>query len=77
MIKLTESEALQHIWNMSKEIRDWYLTEHNFDLGDIPESDYRVFGITGSGDIVCQILQDGINDKLVVKDDNGDYWRKL
>jgi hypothetical protein len=70
-MELTYHEAIEYIWRNSPDIRDWYTTEHNFDLDDYSRSEYRTFGKNAPGNIIASILYDGIVDGLIVQiDDN-------
>ena len=55
-IKLTFHEAVEYIWKNSKQIRDWYTTEHQFDLNNYTRSEYRTSGLGAPGDIISEIV---------------------
>jgi len=75
--KLTHEEAVEYVWTNSQDIRDWYTTEHQFDLDDHDRSEYRTFGFgeNAPGDTICLIIQDGITDGIITED-AGEYYIK-
>ena len=67
---LSHAEAVEYVWEQSQVIRDWYTREHDFDLDDITRSEYR----TGSnGDLVSEIIADGVRDGIINENDDGEY----
>ena len=70
-IKLTFHEAVEYILKNSTQIRDWYTTEHQFDLNDYTRSEYRLGAL---GDIISEIVVDGVQDGVISEDENGEYW---
>lgn len=70
---MDRTQCVNYIWSRSQEIRDWYRQEHNFDLDNIPVSEYRTYGVIGSGDLIDLIISDGITDRLVIEDEDGSY----
>ena len=72
--KLTFHEAVEYVWNHSKQIRDWYKTEYRFDLDDHARNEYRTSGLGALGDIISEIVADGVRDGVITEDDNGEYW---
>ena len=73
-IKLTFYEAVEYIWKNSKQIRDWYTTEHQFDLNNYTRSEYRTSGLGAPGDIISEIVVEGVRDGVISEDENGEYW---
>ena len=71
--KLTHAEAAEYVWTNSQTIRDWYTTEHHFDLDDHDRSEYRTSGASAPGDIISSIIQDGITDGIITENDDGEY----
>ena len=75
VMKLTHAEAVEYVWEHSQTIRDWYTTEHQFDLDDHDRSEYRTSGANAPGDIISSIIQDGITDGIITED-AGEYYIK-
>lgn len=73
-IKLTFHEAVEYIWKNSKQIRDWYKTENQFDLDDYTRSEYRTSGLEAPGDIISEIVVESVRDGVIFEDENGEYW---
>jgi hypothetical protein len=73
-IKLTFYEAVEYVWKNSKQIRDWYTTELQFDLNNYKRSEYRTTRLGGPGDIISNIIVDGVQDEVICRDENGEYW---
>ena len=73
-IKLTFHEAVVYIWENSKKIRNWYKTEHQFDLNDYTRSEYRTSGLGAPGDIISEIVVEGVRDGVISEDEYGEYW---
>lgn len=73
-IKLTFHEAVEYVWNHSKQIHNWYTTEHQFNLDDYTRSEYRTSGLGAPGDIISEIVVDGIRDGIINENEFGDYW---
>ncbi len=73
-LKLTFYEAVEYVWTHSKQIRDWYKTEHQFNLDDHARNEYRTSGLDAPGDIISEIVAEGVRDGVITEDDNGEYW---
>ena len=71
---LTHAEAGEYVWANSQTIRDWYTTEHQFDLDDHDRSEYRTSGANAPGDIISSIIQDGITDGIITENNDGEYF---
>ena len=73
-IKLTFHEAVVYIWENSKKIRNWYTSECQFDLDDYTRSEYRTHGLGAPGDVISEIVVEGVRDGVISEDENGEYW---
>ena len=70
---MDRTQAVNFIWEKSPEIRNWYTIEHNFDLDNLPISEYRTYGVSNYGDLIDLIIVDGIKDKIISEDTDGSY----
>ena len=72
--KLTYAEAADYVWLNSHAIRNWYKSEHGFDLDDYTRAEYRTFGYTAPGDTIAEIVSEGVRDGIILEDENGEYF---
>jgi len=72
-----EYGAFWYVWNHSKEIRHWYLTqaEERFDPHkEVSPSNYRTFGMGAPGDLVSEIIADGERSGIIhLNEEAGEY----
>ena len=72
--KLTYHEAAEYVWENAPKIREWYEQEYKFDLDDYNRPEYRTFGMGAPGDIIAEIVADGVKDRVIFEDVDGDYY---
>lgn len=73
-IKLTFHEAVEFVWRQSRQIRNWYTTEYQFNLDDHTRSEYRTSGLGAPGDIISEIVDVGMGEGIITEDEDGEYW---
>ena len=69
-----EYGAFIYVWDHSQSIREWYITEHNFSADQVNGYNYRTTGGDDPGDLVSEIINDGLKDGLILVDCDGVYW---